>query len=54
MTAAARLRHHLLDDVVYHGWPREWVESAPKFEEVGVIETGDGLLWMRVLACSLF
>jgi Acetyl xylan esterase (AXE1) len=41
-TAAARLRHHLLDDVVYHGWPKEWVESAPKFEEAGVIETGDG------------
>ena len=41
-SAAARLRHHLLDDVVYHGWPKEWVESAPKFEEVGVIETGDG------------
>src|ERR1035438_3209585 len=41
-SAAARLRHHLLDNVVYHGWPKEWVESAPKFEEVGVIETGDG------------
>src|ERR1039457_6485082 len=41
-SAAARLRHHLLDDVVYHGWPKEWVESAPKFEEVGGIETGDG------------
>jgi dienelactone hydrolase len=41
-SAAARLRHHLLDDVVYHGWPKEWVESAPKFEEAGVIETRDG------------
>jgi len=41
-SAAARLRHHLLDDVVYHGWPKEWVQSAPKFEEAGVIETGDG------------
>ena len=39
---ASRLRHHLLDDVVFHGWPKEWIESAPKFEEVGVIETGDG------------
>lgn len=41
-SAASRLRHHLLNDVVYHGWPREWVESAPKFEEAGTIETGDG------------
>jgi dienelactone hydrolase len=39
---AARLRHHLLEDVVYHGWPKEWIASAPKFEEVKVIETGAG------------
>jgi hypothetical protein len=32
-----RLRHHILDDVAFHGWPREWVESAPHFEQVGVI-----------------
>ncbi|MGO8718729.1 MAG: alpha/beta hydrolase family protein [Acidobacteriaceae bacterium] len=37
-----RLRHHILDDVAFHGWPREWVESAPRFKQVGVIETGDG------------
>jgi cephalosporin-C deacetylase-like acetyl esterase len=41
-TSAARLRHHLLDDVVFHGWPKEWTESPPKFEEAGVIETGEG------------
>ena len=39
---AERIRRHLLNDVVFHGWPREWVDSAPKFEEVGVIETGHG------------
>lgn len=39
---AARLRQHLLNDVVYHGWPKEWVESSPKFQETGVIETGAG------------
>ena len=33
-----RLRKHALDDVVFHGWPREWVDAAPKFEELGVIE----------------
>ena len=41
-TSADRLRRHLIDDVVFHGWPKEWVESAPKFEEAGVIETGHG------------
>jgi dienelactone hydrolase len=38
---AQRLRHHLLE-VAFHGWPQEWVNSAPKFEDVGVIETGGG------------
>lgn len=39
---AAKLRHHLLDDVVLHGWPKEWVQSSPKFEEAGVVQTSDG------------
>ena len=34
---AKRLRKHLLDDVVFHGWPREWVEAPPKFEDRGTI-----------------
>jgi dienelactone hydrolase len=41
-TEAARLRRHLVDDVAFHGWPREWVDAAPRFEEIGVIETGGG------------
>jgi dienelactone hydrolase len=41
-TEATRLRQHLLNDVVFHGWPKAWVESAPKFDDVGVIETGAG------------
>lgn len=40
--SADRLRRHLVDDVVFHGWPKEWVDSPPKFEERGVIETGHG------------
>jgi dienelactone hydrolase len=39
---AQRLRAHLLNDVVFHGWPKAWVDSPPRFEETGVIETGDG------------
>jgi dienelactone hydrolase len=37
-----RLRKHILEDVAFHGWPREWIESAPHFEEVGIIETEHG------------
>lgn len=37
-----KLRRHILDDIAYHGWPREWVDAAPRFEDVGVIETGRG------------
>jgi dienelactone hydrolase len=37
-----RLRRHLLQDVVFHGWPPEWVNSPPKFEDVGTIETHQG------------
>jgi hypothetical protein len=35
---SARIRRHMLEDVVLHGWPREWVDAAPHFEEAGVIE----------------
>jgi hypothetical protein len=37
-----RLRERILNDLAFHGWPREWVESAPRFEEVGMVETGNG------------
>src|SRR6266550_9019001 len=37
-----RLRRHLLQDVVFHGWPPEWVTASPKFEDVGTIETHEG------------
>lgn len=37
-----RVRGHILNDIVYHGWPRAWVDAAPKFEEVGVIESNRG------------
>lgn len=38
---SATLRKRLLNDVVFQGWPREWVEAPPKFEEVGMI-AGNG------------
>ena len=33
---ANKARSHLLD-VVFHGWPQEWVESPPRFEDLGVL-----------------
>jgi poly(3-hydroxybutyrate) depolymerase len=35
---AKRLRARLLAEVVFHGWPRDWVEAKPRFEETGVVE----------------
>ncbi len=37
-----RLRQHLLNDVVFHGWPKDWVNAPPKFEDLGVMETAKG------------
>jgi dienelactone hydrolase len=34
---AARIRARELS-VLYHGWPQAWIDSAPNFEKVGVIE----------------
>ena len=39
---AAALRKKLLTEVVFHGWPREWVDSPPRFEDLGEIPAGPG------------
>jgi hypothetical protein len=39
---AQKLRKHILEDIAFHGWPREWVNSAPRFEQTDVIETTHG------------
>jgi dienelactone hydrolase len=41
-SSADQLRRHLVNDIIFHGWPKQWVDSPPKFEERGVIETGHG------------
>jgi dienelactone hydrolase len=38
---AQTLRTHLLD-VIYHGWPKEWINSGPVFHEVGRPLPGNG------------
>jgi dienelactone hydrolase len=37
-----RLRKHLMEDIVFHGWPAEWVTSPPRFEDLGVFWEGAG------------
>jgi len=36
-TEAERIRAHELS-VLYHGWPKQWIEAPPKFEKVGTID----------------
>jgi dienelactone hydrolase len=44
---ADELRVHELG-VIYHGWPKEWVDALPKFEKVSVIErTGYRIVKLR-------
>jgi hypothetical protein len=42
VTEAQKLRQHILNGVIYHGWPQSWVEATPHFEQVEVIETDKG------------
>lgn len=39
---AAELRRRLLDEIVFHGWPRQWVEAPAKFEDLGLLPAGKG------------
>ena len=32
---AQRVREHVLRDVVFHGWPKAWIDSPPKFIDEG-------------------
>jgi len=39
---AQRIRRHVLDNVIFHGWPQEWVSSPPRFEDLGTLPAGKG------------
>src|ERR1035437_1744709 len=39
---AQQIRQHLLNDVVFHGWSHDWVNSSPKFEDLGRLPSGAG------------
>jgi hypothetical protein len=45
---AKQIREHLLTDVVFHGWPTDWVKAPPRFECLQTIETGKGY---RICKC---
>jgi hypothetical protein len=39
---AQRIRQRVLSNVIYHGWPRAWVDSPPKFEDMGAVPVPAG------------
>lgn len=39
---ANRIRQHVLNDVVYHGWPKDWVDSPPNFQDMGAVPVPAG------------
>jgi hypothetical protein len=41
-TEAERIRQRVLNDVIYHGWPKSWVDSPPKFEDMGAVPVPAG------------
>jgi hypothetical protein len=41
-TESRRLRERLLKDVVFHGWPQAWITAPPKFEDLGLMGSGNG------------
>jgi dienelactone hydrolase len=44
-----KLRKHILDDIAFHGWPNEWVQSGPNFRQVGPTESRTGYRVSRFL-----
>ncbi|HYM11309.1 MAG TPA: acetylxylan esterase [Bryobacterales bacterium] len=45
---AQRLRKKVLDEVVFHGWPHEWVEAPTRFEDLGYLPAGKGYRLRRL------
>jgi hypothetical protein len=45
---AGKLRREFLDRIVFNGWPREWVNSAPKFEDLGLVAGTKGYRLRRL------
>jgi hypothetical protein len=39
---AQRIRQRVLTGIIYHGWPKAWVNSPPKFEDMGAVPVPAG------------
>lgn len=39
---ANKIRQHILNEVIFHGWPKSWVDSPPQFEDLGTLPAGKG------------
>ena len=39
---AGELRRRMFDEVIFHGWPKEWITAPLKVEDLGVFATGPG------------
>jgi dienelactone hydrolase len=39
---AQQIREHVLNDVIYHGWPKAWIDSPPHFEDMGAVPVPAG------------
>ena len=37
-----KARKEILENTVFHGWPKDWIASPPHFEQTEVIETSHG------------
>ena len=38
----ASIRHHALEDIAFHGWSRDWIDAAPRFQETDMLESDRG------------
>src|SRR5690242_20253895 len=45
---AKRIRRHVLDDVIFHGWPREWVDAPLRAEDLGAVPSGAGYRMRKI------
>jgi dienelactone hydrolase len=50
-TEKTQIRQRLLD-IVFHGWPKNWIDSPPQFEDLGTLPAGKGFQIHR-LRCEI-
>jgi dienelactone hydrolase len=41
-------RKNILDSVIFHGWPKEWINSPSKFVDLGVVPSGKGYVLRKL------